>query len=149
MLDSNTRAKSRGLGLGPRFGFGTKWVLPRGWSLIAEAAGALALDDMTTRRKDVSIGTISGAPQEISIRFHENFWVWRPLVEGKAGVQWEYFFGCKNNRILDVSVAYEIQQYWEQNVFTRYTDSAIFYAPYNNRGNLTLQGFSFTLAFRI
>ncbi len=149
MLDSNIRAKSRGLGLGPRFGFGTKWVLPRGWSLIAEAAGALALDDMTTRRKDVSIGAISGAPQEISIRFNENFWVWRPLVEGKAGVQWEYFFGSKKNRILDVSVAYEIQQYWEQNVFTRYADSAIFYAPYNNRGNLTLQGFSFTLAFRI
>jgi len=149
MLDSNARAKSRGLGMGPRFGFGSKCVLPRGWSLIAEAAGALALDDITTRRKDVSVGTISGAGQEISIRFHENFWVWRPLLEGKAGVQWEYSFGCKKNRILDCCVAYEIQQYWEQNVFTRYADSATFFSPFNNRGDLTLQGFSFTLALRI
>jgi Legionella pneumophila major outer membrane protein precursor len=149
MLDSNSRSKSRGVGLGPRFGFGSRWVLPQGWSLMAEAAGALALDDITTRRKDASIGRVAGAPQQISIRFHENFWVWRPLLEGKAGVQWEYAFGCKKNRILDLEAAYEIQQYWEQNFFTRYADSAIFYAPYNNRGNLTLQGFSFTIALRI
>jgi hypothetical protein len=149
MLESKALAKSKGTGLGPRFGFGSKWILPGGWSLIAEAAGAFALDDMRTKRQDQSVGTISGARQEIAIRFKESFWVWRPLVEGKAGVQWEHLFGCKKNRILDLEFAYEIQEFWEQNVFTRYADSAIFYAPFNNRGNLTLQGFSFTLALRI
>ncbi len=146
MLDSNAKAKGSGLGLGPRIGFGSKWILPQGWSLIAEAAGALVLSDMTTKREDHSIGTTSGVPQEIVIRFHENFWVWRPLVEGKAGVKWNCCFGSQKNRILDLEFAYEIQEYWEQNMLTRYADSAIFYAPYTNRGNLTLQGFSFTLA---
>jgi hypothetical protein len=146
MLDSNAKAKGNGLGLGPRIGFGSKWTLPKGWSLIAEAAGALVLSDMTTKREDHSIGTTSGVPQEIVIRFRENFWVWRPLVEGKAGVKWKCCFGSQESTILDVEFAYEIQEYWEQNMLTRYADSAIFYAPYTNRGNLTLQGFSFTLA---
>ena len=146
MLDSNAHAKSKCQGIGPRVGFGSRWALPKGWSLIAEAAGAFALSEMRTVRKDHSIGTISGVPQEIAIHFHENFWVWRPLLEGKAGVRWEHCFGCEKNRILNLELAYEIQEYWEQNIFVRYGDSAIFYAPYNSRGNLTLQGFSFTLA---
>src|SRR5579863_6024836 len=65
MLDSNAKAKGSGLGLGPRIGFGSKWTLPQGWSLIAEAAGFLVLSDMTTKREDHSIGTTSGVPQEI------------------------------------------------------------------------------------
>ncbi len=148
MLDSNGQAKVRCLGLGPRIGFGSKWILPQGWSLIAEAAGAWALSEMKTKREDHSIGTSSGIPQEIDIRFHENFWVWRPLLEGKAGVRWDYCFRSPKNMMFNWELAYEIQEYWEQNMLARYADSAIFYAPYINRGNLTLQGFSLTVALR-
>lgn len=148
MLDSNARSKVKCLGLGPRIGFGSKWTLPQGWSLIAEAAGAWALSEMKTKREDHSIGTISEIPQEIAIRFHENFWVWRPLLEGRAGVRWDYCFGSQKDKMFNWELAYEIQEYWEQNMLIRYADSAIFYAPFLNRGNLTLQGFSLTLALR-
>ena len=146
MLDSHAQARTKCLGVGPRFGFGSKWNVARGWSLIAEAAGAFALSDVRTKREDHSIGTNSGVPQEVDINFREGFWVWRPLVEGKAGAQWEYCFGAKNNRVLNLELAYEIQEYWDQNMLSRYADSALFYSPFPSRGNLTLQGFSLTLA---
>jgi hypothetical protein len=146
MLESHAQAKSRCRGLGPRVGVGSKWTFLEHWSLIAEAAGALALSDMRTKREDRSIGTTAGVLQEVAVKFREAFWVWRPVIEGNAGLQWEYRFGCKKDKILDLGVLYEIQEYWEQNMMTRYTDSAIFYAAYPNRGNLTLHGFSLTLA---
>jgi len=145
MLDSHAHARAKCQGVGPRIGFGSKWMLPRGFSLIAEASGSALLSNIRTNRKDRSIGTVSGAPQTLSVQFHEAFWVWRPVIEGRAGVSWETCYGSKKGRILDVEFAYEIQEYWEQNMLTRFADSAVFYAPYNNRGNLTLHGFSFTL----
>lgn len=145
MLGSHAEASARCVGLGPRVGFGSRWALPKGLSLIAELSGASALSEIVTKRHDRSIGRVSAVPQKETIKFQEHFWLWRPLLEGKVGLMWEYAFSSKS-KFLDLEIAYEIQHYWEQNMLTRYADAAVFYAAYNNRGNLTLQGLSFTLA---
>lgn len=146
MLDSNTWTKNKCTGLGPRVGLGAKWVLAHGISLIAETAGACALSTLKTKREDRSLGLSSGTPQTVSVNFYENFWVWRPLIEGKTGVKWETCLGNNKQRILQLELAYEMQHYWEQNMLIRYADDAILYAAFNHRGNLTLQGFSLTLS---
>jgi len=144
MIASHALAKINCRGLGPRIGFGSKWMLPKGCSLIAEAAGAFALSQVAAKREDVSVGAISGTIQNLSVQLHESFWVWRPLVEAKTGFQWSLCFG--KNRTLNLEAAYEVQQYWEQNMMTRYADDAVFYAVFNARGNLILHGLSLTAA---
>ncbi len=142
MIGTKAHLKNLCRGLGPRIGFGSKWMLPKGFSLIGEAAGAFALSEVTTKREDMSIGTIAAAVQMFNSKLHEQFWVWRPLIEAKAGFQWSLCFG--KNRMLNLEAAYEVQQYWEQNMMARYADGAILYAVFNARGNLILQGLSLT-----
>jgi hypothetical protein len=146
MLYSNARTKNNCRGLGPRIGGGSEWILPHGWSLIGELAGAFALSRVDVRREDDSLGIASSTLNKISTCLKEAFWVWRPIVEAKTGTRWECCFGSGQKSILQVELAYEIQQLWEQNMFVRYTDAALFSLPFNQKGNLTLQGFSFTLS---
>lgn len=147
MLSSSAHTKNECRGLGPRVGFGSQWNLVRGWSLLADLAGALALCDIETRRIDTSNGLISGALQTTNIDFKEHFWVWRPMTEAKMGAFWKTVFGKAQNRIFRLEFAYELQMFWEQNMQTRYADSALFFAPFSSRGNLALQGFDITGAW--
>lgn len=142
MITSHAQAKSNTWGLGPRIGFGSRWELPKGFSLIAEAAAAFALSQIDTKRKDFSVGSVSGLFQDLTIHVEESFWVWRPLVESKIGFQWAWCFS--QYRRLSLEAAYEAQHYWEQNMMTRYADQPAFYSLFNVRGNLILQGLSLT-----
>lgn len=141
-ISSSAQAESNCQGLGPRIGFGSKWLFPKGCSIIAEMAASFALSQIDTNREDNAIGAIDGEIQNISIKLYESFWVWRPLLEAKIGFQWSLCFG--NNRMFGLEAAYEVQHYWEQNMMTRYADDAVFYAVFNTRSNLILQGLSLT-----
>lgn len=144
MLDSDAHAKTKGAGVGIRTGLGSRWLFPHRLSLIADITGALILSDTTTKRVDHSLGESSSVRQEAAIHFHENFWIWRPVLEVKTGIKWDHCF--QKRRALKLELAYEIQQYWEQNMLIRYADEAIFYPAFKNQGNLTLQGVSLTVA---
>lgn len=140
MLSSTAHLKNKCNGLGPRFGLGTRWGFPGEISLIGEFAVSSALSQMKTKREDVSLGLTSGTLQTVNIHSNESFWVWRPLIEAKAAVNWNYLWGKRG--LLALEVAYEMQQFWEQNMMIRYADSAIFFAAFNSRGNLFVQGLS-------
>ena len=140
MISSHAHVKNKCSGIGPRIGFGSKWLLPQGCAFIAEGAAAFALSHMKTNREDHSVGQTLGAIDNIQAKLHEAFWVWRPLIETKAGFQWTLCFG--QYRSLQLEAAYELQHYWEQNMMIRYADSAVFSAFFNSRGNLILQGLS-------
>ncbi len=142
MLSSHANALSNCQGIGPRIGLGSKWILPKGCSLIAEAAAAFALSQIHTKREDSSTGIVSGQVENLSFHLKESFLVWRPLIEAKVGFRWSLCFGEK--RTFSLESAYELQHYWEQNMMTRYADQAVFYAVFNTRGNLILQGLSLT-----
>ncbi len=141
MGSSAAYSKNECLGMGPRFGCGTEWLFFSGWSVIAELSSALALCSMDISRQDTSNEAVNLAV----VFFKERFWIWRPLLEGKTGVRWEYRYGKAKQRHVRLEGLYEMQQYWEQNMFSRYTDGALFYLPFSQRGNLTLQGVSFAL----
>lgn len=138
MISSSAHLTNSCKGAGPRLGLGTRWQFPKGLSLLAEMSFAMALSDMKTDRSDHSISQVDGEIETIQPEMREGFWVWRPLIEGKTGLEWNYLFGTNNFFSLEAS--YEIQQYWEQNMMLRYADSALFYASFNSRGNLLLQG---------
>lgn len=142
LVASHVHAENDCSGLGPRIGFGSKWMLPKGCSLIADLAAAFALSQIKTKREDSSTGILSNAVQNIDTELKESFWVWRPLIEAKMGFQWDLCFG--KERMFSLEAAYEIQHYWEQNMMNRYADNAIFYGAFNTRGNLILQGLSLT-----
>jgi hypothetical protein len=143
MLSSSDKCKSNCRGLGPRVGLGSKWSLPMQFSLLAEIAGAFTLCELDSKRIDSCLGTSSGVPNTLSVNFREAFWVYRPVAEAKVGALWEKTFGGLKRRFFGFEFAYEVQYFWEQNMMPRLTDGAIFSLPYQSRGSLTLQGFSF------
>lgn len=141
MIDAEIDSKNECLGIGPRFGCGAAWRLFTGCSLIAELSGALALCSTHIRREDNANESI----EQALVSCKERFWVWRPLLETKTGIRQECRYGKAEKGHLRFEVLYEMQQYWEQNLFFRYADEALSYLPLPQRGNLVFQGFSFTL----
>lgn len=140
MLSSTSHLKNKCDGLGPRIGLGTSWCFPKQISFIGEFAATAALSSMKTKRKDTSLGLTSNLLQTANPKLFEAFWVWRPLIEAKMGLSWDYTWGKKG--LLALTASYEMQQFWEQNMMVRFADSAIFSAVFNSRGNLFVQGLS-------
>jgi hypothetical protein len=127
------------MGVGPRFGFASKWRLGRGWSLLGHCAGALTLDYFALKRKDED-----RAESAISSVFREHFYAFHPIIEALIGLGWEC---CVNRRPISVQAAYEMQYFWEQLMVRQLVAQQISFQSFSPRGDFSVQGINATISF--
>ncbi len=147
-ISSNTRIKNTCLGMGPRIGFHSKWFFTKEWSLIANVAGAMPLYSFTLKRHDTgSFLSNTSATQDIELSQRNSFWAFRPNIEYASGIAWDTCFGKNKQYFFGCDALYEIQHFWEQNMMFLIAGSPMYYLPFYQKGNLTLQGVSINLRF--
>ncbi len=147
-LFSNTRIKNTCWGIGPRAGVNSKWFFTKKWSFIANIAGALPLYSFTVKRHDTaSFLSNTSISQNAALSQRNSFWAFRPNVEYATGISWETCFGKSKDFSFGCDALYEIQHFWEQNMMFLIAGSPIYYIPFYQKGNLTLQGASINFRF--
>lgn len=130
-------------GIGPRFGFSSRWGLGMGWAIDTNLAGSLVLSTFTLTRDDQDVSVVLPSTFSfVNSHYHESFWVVRPNLECLFGLRWDRTFARFS---LGFEAGYEIQYFWEQNMMRRLVDQDLFFLTYGSRGDLFLQGFTGTI----
>jgi hypothetical protein len=134
LLESGIAFKNETWGAGPRAGFDSRWKILWGFSLIADAAVSLLFSKIETHRdqNDLNLNTGLGAQQPFHMHMVANSHQLKPAVEGKLGLGWGT---CLYSRsIIGFSIAYEVQYWWSQNMFSM-------------RGDLQMHGLTAEVAY--
>ncbi len=135
--------KNDSWGLGPRMGLFSHWMVGKGISIRAASAGFLALSQMHVKRQDEDVSlTLPSTFNFVRSKFNQSFWVYRPGLECLIGVGFETEW---KGALFGLEAAYEMQYFWEQNMLNRLVNSSLLYANYSSRGDLTLQGLTWTM----
>ncbi len=140
---ASTHMSNRSIGAGPRIGLDTKWVLGKGFSLLANFAGSLPLWHYRIQRNDLD----EGLTGDITSNFRQRFWIFRALIETALGLGWDTCLGCRSQFPLGISAAYEFQYFPEQNMMGRLVNPGVLNLVFEPRGDLHLHGATFNLHF--
>ncbi len=130
-------------GVGPRCGLRTGWAMTKAWSIQAGSAVSFILSQFHIKRDDTDVAvTLPSTNYVTNTTFKESFWVYRPAFEGLLGIRWD---GKVSRYAIAVEGDYEMQYFWEQNMFLMLVNHSYLYADYPRRGDLMLQGFTGTV----
>ncbi len=105
------------LGIGPQVGFDGKWHLAKGFSLFANANGALLYGFFDVDHKEKYTG--NGSRIKLSGNVHKMV----PSTRIFAGVAYDIFFDCDRQHF-GISFGYDAQYYWRANQMLKIDDSA-------------------------
>ena len=143
VVSGNAKMENEYWGVGPRCGLRSGWTVADGWSIQAASAISFVLSQFHITREDADVAiTLPSTDYVTDTTFLENFWVYRPAFEGLIGLRWD---GQVAGYTITTEAAYEMQYYWEQNMFMMLVNSSAYYDDYPRRGDLTLQGFTGTI----
>ncbi len=126
-------------GVGTRAGFLSEWILGSGWSLYGNAAASILFSKFDINQ--------SVANNNNSYNIEQKFYTNTPNFEILLGVGYNLLFNKERHRF-SVRAAYEFHQWWDINRMRRFFDNQ--FAAANDavsRGDLTLNGVSFKVAF--
>lgn len=130
-------------GIGPRLGLCSQWNVGRGVSLRASSLGFLALSSFHVKRRDEDVSlTLPSTYNFVRGEWNRGFWVYRPGLECLIGIGWDREW---RGVCIGLEAAYEMQYFWEQNMLSHLVNGSLFYEDYASRGDLTLQGLTWTL----
>jgi hypothetical protein len=143
-------AKNDFWGVGPRVGIDTEWRFAGSWYFFGNVAASILYSHF-----DVSQELIFG--EDTLYQLKHDFYTNSPNMEITFGLCWCHLF-CKNKYMVSLKAAYEMHYWWEQNRLRRFFDKDIdtggsedISASSSNdevaRGDLTVNGFSFTIQF--
>ena len=145
-LQSRGSAKLKYKAAGPRIGFETSWKLNKGWSILANCAGAIALGQFDFDRKDSDKASESSTTHDQESKFHESVYNLRPIFEMLMGFGWDTTYGKRDQCAFALQLAYEVQYYWAQNLMTTLASQQMSFDAFQSRSDLHFHGI--TLNFR-
>lgn len=143
----STQMSNDALGLGPRIAFFSRWRLPKGFSLMADIAGAFALTVFDMKREDNDALLNSGAVNQVNSQYNESFWAYRPILECRMGLSWDTCYGARKQFPFGFDLFYELQNYWEQNMLRLLVANPVLHLAFPQRGDLMVQGMTLTFRF--
>lgn len=147
LIDASADLTNRMTGTGPRFGFDSKWRLPRGFSLNALIAGSLPLWHYRVIREDLTDGIAGNVQRSTDASSRERFWAFHPVLETLLGVSWDTCLGCQNQFPFGIGINYEFQYFSEANMLHKLVNPGLMNLNFFPRGDLHLHGVSFNLYF--
>lgn len=103
-------------GLGPRFEFGTNWLLGYGFRIIADLAASVLYTSYTNLSGSVEGAATLGIVADLQTRVLSNYNTLRAVTETSLGFGWGSYFGNNNDFHFDLSAGYEFNVYWNQNM---------------------------------
>lgn len=127
-------------GLGPRAGLDFSWLITKHFSLFTEGSLSLLWGQFTSKREDISFAAdaTTGAiifanynPVDVRFRSHGV----NSVIEMQMGLRYDHWFAGGEYRLRS-EVGWENQLWFNQNNFVNTTE--------NNKGDLSLEGFTFT-----
>ncbi len=127
-------------GIGPDFGFESKWFLVSGFNLFGSAGGALLWGDFVVRHKEKSPDL-----EFTRYDFHLDLHRVVPMTQFQLGIGYETNLH-HNQYHLAVNVRYEYQYWWQQNQMPLFASSEnLRYKRYDE--DLSLQGITVDVRF--
>jgi hypothetical protein len=126
-------------GVGARGGLMSSWMVGKGWELLGNFATSILFGKFeNTQRLAVETGT--------GTDFDENYYQTSPNMELQLGIAWHKYF-CKQRYRFNVTAMYEFHEWWDQLTLRKLYPASPTFNDTVSRGNLTLNGFSFSLGF--
>jgi hypothetical protein len=147
LLASSTAFKNKSRGLGPRAGFDSKWNLGWGFSLLADAAFSLLYSnfEITRNGSDLNLNTSTNLQALYKMKQRSHFGAVKPVMEMTLGFDWAR---CVfTNSLIDFSLAYEVQYWWEQNELRRNYSHELPATTMWMKGDLQMHGLTLTAGY--
>ncbi|MBI5346794.1 MAG: hypothetical protein HZB76_06620, partial [Chlamydiae bacterium] len=130
-------------GVGLRGGFKAEFILGGGWDLFGAFNISMLFSKFELDQDTSGFSSRAAGDYE----FHNNYFTNVPNFDLTAGICYGHFFS-KNKYMMSFKLAYEFQEWFQQNHFRRnYSDANITYNDEVPHGDLTLNGLSFRLQF--
>jgi hypothetical protein len=114
--NSSIKMVDRSLNVGPSFSLDTSWKVACHWNLVGALTGGLLASHFSVDRNEEDITSLSAE----AWHFKDEFWTTRPQAGARFGVMWD--LETKAVRV-GVTVAYELQIWWKQNMVLRHIDA--------------------------
>ncbi|NGX56542.1 MAG: hypothetical protein K1060chlam5_00785 [Candidatus Anoxychlamydiales bacterium] len=127
--------------IGPRTGFDSKWVFGEGFRLFGNAAVSAFFQKFDSI-EDKNFETTS-AESPLMWRKHTYNTI-NTSLDLLLGLGWDTYFD-NNNWYFDLSAGYEVQVYFNQNIFTQI--NSYVWVDHDKPGNLTFHGLTLTARF--
>lgn len=122
--------------IGPRFGIEGDWYLGCGFSLVGDVGA-----DLLVTKYDLDLKQRSKNQPSIFMHSSDKFHTIRPELDMFLGLSFERY-ACDRRIHTKLTIGYDFQVWWDQNMIRWYNDSTFITAP---QGNLYLQGFQILL----
>ncbi len=146
-------SKDRWWGIGLETGLDTQWNLGAGVSLFGNIAAAivygfhhLKFEDEDTPARSNGNNNSSSLPNGVFADVRNRYRVSQPVLDILGGVRWDNMF-TDDRFHLGIQLAWEHHIYFDQNQLMVFTDDFNFGKFFANQGNLTLQGWTFSMRF--
>lgn len=145
LISSHINMKNRSWNIGPAFALASRWHFRCHWSAFAAASAALFASHFAVKRNETDLALDSNSSDILSDFIHlaDSHWTFRPQAALQLGLSWSHCH-CYQNRTLfyALSLAYEAQYWWKQNMLLRYVDGTrqIFTELAPTQGDLFFQG---------
>jgi len=120
LLPQSSYYKQKSWALGPRFEFGSSWMLGAGFKIIADMAASVLYTRYTTLETSLTGGvrTVAGVPVTASVSTSpsSSYNVLRAVTESSLAIGWGSYFGDNDDFHFDLTAGYEFNIYWNQNM---------------------------------
>jgi len=126
-------------GIGLRTGLESEWIIGAGWKVIGTASASLLFG-----RFDISQDT--SGPLAYPYNLHHEFYEVVPNFELGLAINWGTHF-CSNRYYVNMQVGYEFQYWLAQNRMMKFSTISYDSVDKTVSDYLSLNGFSFRLAF--
>jgi len=145
-LFGKVHLKNDDRGIGPRIGFQSKWRITRSFHIYSSNAIAAILGEFDARRNelDIAVDTLTSEQIISDVNFTEKPWIWKPLAETILGIGWQC---CCKQFSFNTDISYEIQYFYEQSLFRKFTDSYNESLNVPLKSDLMLHGVNFQFRF--
>jgi len=133
-------------GIGPRIGLQSKWRITRNFHIYSSGAAGTTLNEFDSRRRELDTAINVATSDEIitDISFTEKPWIWKPFAETIMGFGWQCCYRCFS---FNADLSYEIQYFYEQSLFRRFSDAYNESLNVPSKGDLMLHGVNFQFRF--
>ncbi len=116
LADATSTFHQKSWALGPRFEFGTNWLLGCGFRFMADLAASILYTRYTSLEGTVTGGATSGVTASLTTNSSSGYNTLRAVTESSLGLGWGSYFGDNNDFHFDLSASYEFNVYWNQNM---------------------------------
>jgi hypothetical protein len=143
LLSGLTQLRSSSKGLGPELTLDSNWnICKSNFNLLASGGISILLTQFFVRYHefDNALNITSNLPMNHDFKIHEYIWVLRPIGQLDLGLSWGRCFGCSKNYFFGINASYEMQYFWEQNLFRKLVDREVVGMSYQSKGDLLLHG---------